>query len=207
MDSKSLLWGDKVSPDYELYTPTYIVEAIVPHLLEYQNKVGKDITVWCPFSTDTDMQFDKGTLLKSEYVNILSKYFNVVCSHILTGQDFFEYEPEHWDIIVDNPPFQKKSEFFKRALLLDKPFLLLMTMAVFNDRNPIGLFNDYNKDVQVLKFNQRAKYIKPNGLIENKVTFSSGYIGHSILKSNLIVEDIQVPTPTEIRRLNESRSK
>jgi len=203
MKSKELLWGSVVNPDYELYTPDYIVEAIVDHLLDYQERVGRPITIWCPFSTNKDIEFNKGTLLKSAYHTVLSKYFNVEVSHILTGQDFFEYEPEEWDIIVDNPPFQKKAEFFKRALKLDKPFLLLMTMAVFSDRNPLGLFGDYKKDVQVLKFNKRAKFIKPNGLIDTKITFSSGYIGHSILNSGLIVSELEVPTPAEIKKYNE----
>jgi len=28
------------------------------------------------------------------------------------GKDFFEYEPENWDIIVINPPFKNKKSFF-----------------------------------------------------------------------------------------------
>ena len=190
--SKQLLWGNVVSPDYELYTPEYIVEPLLKHLRAYQARVQRPITIWCPFSTDHDLTFPKGTLFKSAFVTVLEQEFNVVCSHILTGQDFFEYEPPVWDIIIDNPPFQNKSAFFTRALKLNKPFLLLMTMAVFNDRNPVGLFADRHKPVQVLKFNQRAKYTKPDGTISNKITFSSGYIGTGILPSNLLVENLAI---------------
>lgn len=189
--SKQLLWGNSFNPDYELYTQDEIVKPLIKHLLKYQERVQRPITIWCPFSSDKNIQFSKGTLPKSKFVEVLEQHFNVICSHILTGQDFFEYEPAQWDIIVDNPPFQKKSEFFKRALSFNKPFLLLMTMAVFNDRNPLGLFFDAGKNVEVLKFNQRTKYSKPDGTIEKKITFSSGYIGTGILTRNLIIEDLK----------------
>ena len=67
----------------ECYTPAYGVEPIIKYL-------DKDKIIWCPFDTD-----------KSEFVKILKREgFKVVNSHISLGQDFYEYEPEEWDIIV-----------------------------------------------------------------------------------------------------------
>lgn len=70
----------------ECHTPVYGVLPIIKYL-------PKDKTIWCPFDTDD-----------SHFVKELRKSgFQVVHSHISYGQDFYEYEPEQWDIIVSNP--------------------------------------------------------------------------------------------------------
>jgi len=74
----------------ECYTPDYGVEPI----LEF---IPEDAIVWCPFDDET-----------SEFVKQISKQNTVVRSHIKDGKDFFEYEPEKWDVIVSNPPFTNK---------------------------------------------------------------------------------------------------
>jgi len=67
----------------EQYTPAYAVAPIIKYIPE--NKI-----VWCPFDTE-----------HSEYVLALKAAgIRVVHSHILTGEDFFVYEPEEWDLIV-----------------------------------------------------------------------------------------------------------
>ena len=72
----------------EKYTPGYGVAPIIKYLPE-----GK--IIWCPFDT-----------CHSEFVLHLQEAgFQVKYSHISTGQDFFAYEPDCWDIIVSNPPF------------------------------------------------------------------------------------------------------
>ena len=93
----------------EYYTPQYAVLPIIKYL-------PKDAVVWCPFDTPN-----------SEFVLALQEHgFKVEYSHIITGQDFYKYEPEHWDIILSNPPFTGKAEIFKRCLSFNKPFALLM---------------------------------------------------------------------------------
>ena len=49
---------------------------------------------------------------------------------IVTGQDFFDYEPDKWDVMVSNPPFTNKRKYFERALSFGKPFALIMTHLV-----------------------------------------------------------------------------
>ena len=34
--------------------------------------------------------------------------FNVTYSHINEGKDFFEYQPEKWDVIISNSPYQNE---------------------------------------------------------------------------------------------------
>ena len=131
--------------------------------------------VWCPFDTDN-----------SEFVLALKEHgFKVVHSHIMTGQDFFKYEPEHWDIIVSNPPFGNKKEIVERCLSFGKPFALLMSNMWLNDTAPCRLFED--KELQLLLFDRRVQY---NEL--GRIPFSSGYYCHRILPKQLIFEKLQV---------------
>ena len=65
-------------------------------------------------------------------------------------QDFFEYEPDNWDVIVSNPPFTKKRNYFERALSFNKPFALIMTNTWLNDSAPKQLFKE--KELYFLMF-------------------------------------------------------
>ena len=123
----------------------------------------------------------------SEYVKVLKENgFNVIYSHINQGKDFFTYEPEKWDVIVSNPPFKNKRAFFERALSFNKPFALLMTNTWLNDSAPKQLFKE--KDLQLLMFEQRIHFIKPDGTVEKKTTFSSSYYCFNLLPKQIIME-------------------
>ena len=115
----------------ECYTPRYVVEAILPY-------VPKNKIIWCPFDKE-----------ESFFVKVLTENgYNVVFSHIDHGEDFFTFEPPHWDIMVSNPPFSNKRQFFERAFQLGKPFMLLMTAQWLNDSAPVQLYEKYNKDME-----------------------------------------------------------
>ncbi len=168
MKSKDILYS-KGNND-ECYTPRY---AVLP-ILEY---IPENAIVWCPFDT-----------VDSEFVKEISKTNKVIYSHIDNGQDFFEYEPEKWDIIISNPPFTNKRKFFERALSFNKPFALIMSNTWLNDSAPMQLFKD--KDLQLLMFDKRIKY---NNL--NKITFSSSYFCWKFLPKQIIIKQI---TPTHL---------
>jgi hypothetical protein len=90
LDSGKLLFDAGNYPtSNENYTPDYAVKPILKY-------IPKNAVVWCPFDEE-----------HSEYVKLIRENGNkVICSHINTGQDFFEYEPEEkWDVIISNPPF------------------------------------------------------------------------------------------------------
>ncbi len=95
----------------ECYTPDYGVKPILKF-------IPKDAIIWCPFDTKD-----------SEFVKQISKQNKVVFSHIDEGKDFFNYEPEKWDIIISNPPFTNKKLFFQRALEFKKPFALIIAVT------------------------------------------------------------------------------
>lgn len=105
---------DKASD--EVYTPEI---AVLP-LLKY---IDKSKTVWCPF--------DIGG--QSKYIEVFKKNgIKTIASHIDTGQNFFEYEPdEEYDYIISNPPFSIKDMILKRLDELNKPFAMLLPLPTF----------------------------------------------------------------------------
>ena len=169
-DSQHILYSQ--GNNDECYTPFAAVEPILRY-------IPKDAVVWCPF--------DKTS---SEFVKQISKTHKVIFSHIDNGQDFYTYEPiEHWDCIVSNPPFTNKRKIFERAMGFNKPFALMMSNTWLNDSAPKQLFKD--KDLQLLMFDKRIKFVKPNGAVENKITFSSSYYCYNFLPKQIIMEFLQ----------------
>ena len=171
IDSSAVLYSG--GNNDECYTPDYAVKPI----LEY---IPKDVTVWCPFDTE-----------ESQFVKQISKTNPVTYSHLDKGQDFFQYQPSEWDIIISNPPFSNKKKFFKRALAFNKPFALIMTNTWLNDSTPKILFKD--KDLQLLMFDKRMEFVNPNGQVNNKITFSSSYYCWNFLPKQIIMKTLNKP--------------
>lgn len=170
INSKKVLYSN--GNNDECYTPAYAVEAI----LEF---IPKDTIIWCPF--------DKK---ESEFVKQISKTNKVIHSHIDEGKDFFDYEPEKWDIIISNPPFTNKRQFFERALSFNKPFAMIMTNTWLNDSAPKQLFKE--KDLQLLMFDKRMKFISPDGRDNNKITFSSSFYCWNFLPKQIIMKELLI---------------
>ena len=171
LDSGKLMYSG--GNNDECYTPDYGVKPILKY-------IPKDATVWCPFDTP-----------QSEFVKQIEQQNEVTYSHINTGRNFFEYEPYEWDVIVSNPPFTDKRKFFERALSFNKPFALIMTNTWLNDSAPMRLFKD--KDLQLLMFDKRMKFLSPDGRDNNKITFSSSYYCYKMLPKQIIMETLNVP--------------
>ena len=168
LKSNKILYS--VGKNDECYTPDYGVKPI----LEF---IPKDAIVWCPFDK-TD----------SEFVKQISEKNEVVWSHIDNGQDFFHYEPRKWDVIVSNPPFTNKRKYFERAISLNKPFALIMSNTWLNDAAPKQIFRQ--KDLQLLMFDKRMKFISPDGRDNNKITFSSSYYCWNFLPKQIIMREL-----------------
>ena len=171
IDSSAVLYSG--GNNDECYTPDYAVKPI----LEY---IPKDVTVWCPFDTE-----------ESEFVKQISKTNPVTYSHLDKGQDFFQYQPSEWDIMISNPPFSNKKKFFEKALSFNKPFALIMTNTWLNDSTPKILFKD--KDLQLLMFDKRMEFVNPNGQVNNKITFSSSYYCWNFLPKQIIMKTLNKP--------------
>lgn len=126
----------------ELYTPREAVEFIVDYIPENVK------TIW-----------ECTAIENSEIVNVLrEKGFTVVTSHIKNGLDFFEFEPQHYDLIITNPPYSLKDQFLERAFSLGKPFMMLLPITTLEGKKRSEMFR--KNGVQVLIPNKRFNFIK-----------------------------------------------
>ena len=161
MDSGKILYS--AGKNDECFTPRYVVEAILPYL-------DRSKTYWLPFDTE-----------ESEFVRVLrDNGFSFVRSHMEDGLNYFEYEPEHWDAILSNPPFTGKRAIFERALSFGKPFALLMSNTWLNDSAPKVLFME--RDLQLLLFRNRIHFNSTH-----KITFSSSFFCCDFLPKQIII--------------------
>ena len=97
--------------DNELYSPYYIVDHIIKYL-------PKDKIIWTPFDCEWS----------AFYQRLKENGFKVVRSSLQEGQDFFDFEPDEWDIIVSNPPFSLKDKVLERLYSFNKPFAILLPL-------------------------------------------------------------------------------
>jgi len=171
VNSRKLMYSN--GNNDECYTPIY---GVIP-ILKY---IPKNAVVWCPFDTSD-----------SEFVKQISKQNKVIYTHISDGKDFLTYNPDfHWDIIVSNPPFTDKRNYFLRALSFNKPFALIMTNTWLNDSAPKQLFKE--KELQLLMFDKRMKFNSPDGRSNDKITFSSSYFCWNFLPKQIIMEELTI---------------
>ena len=157
----------------EAYTPYYAASPIIKY-------VDPNLVVWCPFDQEW-----------SAYVKLLRENGNrVITSHINNGLDFFNYEPEYYDIIITNPPFSCKDEVIERLYELNKPFAILLPLNSLQGRNR---YENFKNGIQLLAFDQRIDFHDPNNMISpNKGTpFASAYFCRGVLPNELILEHLE----------------
>jgi len=154
----------------ECYTERYAVEPLLEFLEPYKNKI-----IWLPFDDET-----------SEFVKVFSENdYKVIFSHIDNGYDFYDYQPEKWDLMISNPPFTGKKKIFQRALSFNKPFALLMTILWLNDATPAKVFKE--KDLQLLLFTERMQF--KNQSHQRKINFMSAYYCWNFLPQQICIRD------------------
>ena len=124
----------------ELYTPTH---AVTP-LLKY---IPNDIKViWCPC--------DKKD---SKIVDVLCACgFEVIATHIDDGCDFLNFElPEHYDMIITNPPYSIKDKILERCYKSKKPFALLLPLTALEGSKRHKMFE---KGIGCIVFDRRIDF-------------------------------------------------
>jgi len=156
----------------ELYTPWYAVDPIIKYL-------PKDKIIWCPFDEEWSVFPRK---LKEEG-------FNVVRSSLKEGQDFFIYEPEHWDLIISNPPFSMKDRVLKRLYEFNKPFAILLPL---NSLQGMTRFDYFKQGVQMLTFDKRIAFHANQDFdcYIKGTPFATAYFCKDLLPRDLIIEEL-----------------
>lgn len=160
----------------ELFTPKILVDPLAKYIEAFDrplyNTARRRSICWLPFDTED-----------SEYAHLMREMGQpYIVSHIQTGQDFFKYEPECWDIAISNPPFSVKLPVFKRLKYFNKPFAMLMNLMAINYMEIGSFFAD--NPIQILGFDKRVSF---DG---NPSSFSSGYICDQFLPSACIFEHL-----------------
>ena len=167
----------------ECYTPAHAVKPILKYIMSYKylHVSYRELIVWCPFDKKESEFVKQISLLEGVHVEL---------SHIDFNQDFYNYQPRSWDIIVSNPPFTNKRQIFERALSFNKPFALLMSNTWLNDKYSKFVFKEANRDMQLLFFDKRVHFISSNGSMGKKTTFSSSYYCCDFLPKQIIIEEL-----------------
>ena len=116
--------------------------------------------------------------------------FNVIRSSLQDGQDFFEYEPEQWDIVVSNPPFNIKDKVLKRLNDLGKPFAILLPL---NSLQGVDRYEwCFKNGIQILSFDNRVWFHNANNMDKyiKGTPFASAYFCRDVLPKDLIIEKL-----------------
>lgn len=115
--------------------------------------------------------------------------YDVTRSHIDDGQDFFEYEPDEYDVIVSNPPFSIKDKILERLYELNKPFAVLLPTNSLQGKKRYELFK---QGIQLLCFDSRIGFHYPDCMDVPKSwnSFSSSYFCRDVLPRDLIIEKL-----------------
>lgn len=160
----------------EQYTPTKTVEILLPHIQHLKDKI-----IWLPFDRED-----------SQFVKVLrDNGFNIVYSHIDYGQDFFEYEPDKWDVIISNPPYTNKRKYWERCLSFGKPFALLLPINILSDSIINSTLNNDGNRLQLLIPSRRTRFYNAlTGESGASPTFKAAYFGIDIFGQQIILVDL-----------------
>lgn len=137
--------------------------------------------IWCPFDLE-----------QSNFVKVLKeRNYEVIYSHLNLGQDFYNYEPENWDIIISNPPFSNKTKTLQRlkSFNKNKKWVLIFGNQFFQTGSFLRELNDLN-DFNIITFEKRMWFIKDYNndikpksnpafasvLLTNNLEFNKGFI-------------------------------
>jgi len=153
----------------ELYTPEYAIYPLLPYLKKFKNKIFWECT-----------DFGESNITKV----LRENDFKVVTSHINENQNFFEYQPNNWDILITNPPYSLKDEFIKRAYELNKPFCMLLPLTTLEGVKRGDLFRKY--EIEVLVLDKRVNFMKE----KKSCWFNTSWFCWNVLPKQLIFEKL-----------------
>lgn len=152
MKPKSNQPGDLYSPKgYDAcQTPAYALDPLLPFL-------NRDWLIWEPAAGEKHLT---EALRNGEFGDK-----KVIASDILTGENFFEFEPPKWSCLVTNPPYSIKYQWLERCYQLGKPFALLVPVEILGAKTAQEFLKQYGFEIMLL--NRRVDFKMPNKGWEN----------------------------------------
>lgn len=145
-------------------TPAYAIDPLLPYL--------GDWVIWEPAAGD-------GILVQALYDSGF-RQSQVVYGDILTGQNFFEYEPDRWDCIVTNPPYSTKYKFLERCYSFGKPFALLLPVDVLGVAEAQRLFKQH-QGLEIIFIIGRVGFQTVNtSFADSRPWFASAWFTHGL---------------------------
>ena len=173
----------------ESYTYSSMILPLIPFIEKFRKRKEienkKDLVIWCPFDLRNDTYYNDILIKRSNYVIIFEHFgYTVVSSHIAEGKDFFNYQPDYFDIIISNPPFRNKKSYFLKAMDFKKPFALLCMATWLNDPGSFNVFSNF--DLQLLMPDKRSNFFNSEGKpIKGRISFKSIYYCYDFLEKNI----------------------
>jgi hypothetical protein len=145
MKPKSNQAGDIYTPmGYDAcQTPPEAINPLLPYL-------SQDWTIW-------ECAKGEGGIVEALYD---SGFQSLTGSDLLTGENFFEYEPSQWDCIVTNPPYSIKYQWIERCYALGKPFALLLPVETLGAKTAQEFFRKCG--LEVIFLDRRINFKMPN---------------------------------------------
>ncbi|MBR2111649.1 MAG: hypothetical protein IJ950_01640 [Helicobacter sp.] len=124
-------------------------------------------------------------------MNIFSQTHKVIYTHIDNGKDFFNYQPNNFDLIISNPPFSVKDKVLERCFSLEKPFAILLPVNAIQGKKRVSLFKKH--DLELLVFDGRIDFHTRGNFSETSKNthFGSAYFCRGILPKPIIFESLE----------------
>jgi len=105
---------------------------------------------------------------------LTQEHHNVITSDLLTGQNFFTWQPDRWACQVTNPPYSIKYKWLDRSYQLDKPFALLLPLETLGAAKAQKLFGHYG--IEIILLDKRINFNMPNkGYTGNGAQFPTAW--------------------------------
>lgn len=104
--------------------------------------IPKDTKIWMPFYYDGSCK----TILNN------LGYHNVI--HL--DKDFYTYQPDDWNMVIDNPPYSNKQKVIERLISLGKPWALVLPLNTLITKYAIRFFE--SKKISLIALNNRKHH-------------------------------------------------
>jgi len=159
-----------------LYTPNVAVYPLLKYLppIAYEDSES-NYTIWeC-----TDYGQSKITSCLKEIG------YKVISTDITTGFDFLNDKPDfNFDIIITNPPFSLKDDFFQKCYEYKKPFALLLPLTALEGIRRGKMYKEFG--ISVIVLDKRINYMDKKGNWQN----TSWFVWNIIPNNRLTFESL-----------------